>query len=290
MSRWPGGPGQPPGIPEHRGNGSHHGTGTRGLAQRAAFPRQIATKLGPGRYAGRMAQQAVPGADGKGPGPTRSGRPRDEQIDTAILEATTKILQDEGYAAVSIEKVAHAAGTTRPAVYRRYRGRASLALAVIADRLDVPTPPDTGCTLCDVDESFHVFLRAYRSIRPQDLSALYADCAGDPDLRQRYLDLVIGPARTAVGKTLDRAAARGDLREDVDRDLLLDMVGSLVMYRTMFDPEHMGDAESQRALDMLLQGVAKDYDALWSHMEEVEQARIDAGDRPHDFYLAQSRT
>lgn len=235
-----------------------------------------------------MSQQQDTGT----PAAARSGRPRDEHIDAAIIDATTRILEDEGYGAVSVERIARSAGTTRPAVYRRYRGRAALALAAIAERLDVPDPPDTGCTLCDVDEGFSVFMRAYRSIRPEDLSALYADCAVDPELRQQYLNLIVGPARNAVGETLDRAAARGDLREGLDRDLLLDMVGSLVMYRTMFGDGsgsgHMGDEESQDAIDLLLQGAARDYPALLAHAEEVEHANLVPGEQPHAHHLRES--
>ena len=141
-----------------------------------------------------------------------SGRPRDHHIDESAIGATLEILAAEGYGGVSVEAVARRAGTSRPAIYRRWKGRAPLVLAVIADRLEMPAPPDTGCTLCDIGDSFEVFLGAYRTISPEVLSGLYADCATDPELRARYLATVVEPARTAVGSTIDRAVTRGDLR------------------------------------------------------------------------------
>lgn len=198
-----------------------------------------------------------------------SGRPRDRHIDAAVIAATLAILDTQGYGGVSVEAVARRAGTSRPAIYRRWAGRASLVLAAIAGRLDVPTPPDTGCTLCDIDESFSIFLAGYRTIRPEILSALYADCATDPQLRDRYLATLVGPARTAVGCTLDRAIARGDLRADVDRDLILDLVASLVHYRAMFGPDHLRDDQAERAIEVLLRGAAVDYQALLAHSEAL---------------------
>lgn len=209
------------------------------------------------------------------------GRPRSREIDESLITATLGILDEQGYPGISLEAVARRAGTSRPAIYRRWSGRPPLVLAAIASRLDIPTPPDTGCTLCDIDESFNVFLAAYRTIRPETLSALYADCAPVPELRAQYLTTIIEPARSAVGQTLDRAVARGDLRDTIDRDLLLDVVGSLVHYRAMFSPEHLGDAEAQHALEVLLQGAAVDYPALVEHSEALEQEETSPGGSHH---------
>ncbi|MCD0447737.1 TetR/AcrR family transcriptional regulator [Actinocorallia sp. API 0066] len=193
-----------------------------------------------------------------------AGRPRDPQIDDAVLAAALTVLDQGGYAALSLEEVARRAGTSRPAIYRRWPGRAPLALAAIATRLDVPTPPDTGCTLCDLDESLSVFLAAYRTIRPDVLTALYAECATDPDLRARYLETVVEPSRHAVARTLDRARARGDLRPDTDPAHLLDLLASLVHYRAQFG-HHLTPAEATNTVETLLRGAATDYPALLAH-------------------------
>jgi AcrR family transcriptional regulator len=49
------------------------------------------------------------------------GRPRDPQIDAAILGAALDALDDVGYAGLTLEDVARRAGTTKPALYRRWR-------------------------------------------------------------------------------------------------------------------------------------------------------------------------
>ena len=198
------------------------------------------------------------------------GRPRSKRIDDAVIAATLAILDAEGYWAISVEAVARAAGTSKPAVYRRWSGRPVLVLAALADRLDVPTPPDTGCTLCDIDESFSIFLAAYRTIRPESLGSLYAECSQDPELRSRFTQTLVEPARTAVARSLDRAIERGDLRENVNRELLLDLVASLVHYRALFGPEHLGREDAGGALEILMQGAAADYAGLLAHSEQLE--------------------
>lgn len=216
---------------------------------------------------------STPNVNSPSPPPKGPGRPRDPRIDEAVLDATLDVLDEFGYADLSLEEVAQRAGTSRPAIYRRWSGRAPLTLAAIGSRLEVPSPPDTGCTLCDLGESFNVFLAAYRTIRPEVLGALFAECAPDPVLRQRYLDTVIQPARRAVAATLDRSLGKGDLRADTDAEQLLDLVASLVHYRAMFGPHHLSDDEAWAVVQMLMRGVAVDFPALLAHSEAMEAGR-----------------
>src|ERR1700733_9477923 len=89
---------------------------------------------------------------------TKPGRPRNPALDRAILSAAARQLGELGYARMSLESVAAAAGTTVPSLRRRYRSKAALAAAVIGSLrvedppADAPTP--RGHALA-VLENFH---------------------------------------------------------------------------------------------------------------------------------------
>jgi AcrR family transcriptional regulator len=202
----------------------------------------------------------------------RLGRPRDTQIDAAVLAATLATLDDSGYGRLALEEVARRAGTTKPAIYRRWPNRQRLVLAALGQRLGAARAPDTGCTLCDLDECLKLFVAAFRRMPPDVIGPLFADCAGDRELRTAFMTTLFDPPRAAVKETLDRAQARGDLREDVDRDLILDLIGSLVHYRTLFGHARMTDVEIEGAVEALLQGVAVDYPGLLEHSRRVSGA------------------
>ena len=197
--------------------------------------------------------------------PARGGRPRDAQIDAAVLEATLATLDDTGYGRFTLEQVARRAGTTKPAIYRRWPSRQRLVLAALGQRLGDARAPDTGCTLCDLDECLMLFVAAFRRMPPDVIGPLFADCAGDPALRNAFMSTLFDPPRAAVKETLDRAHARGDLRDDVDRDLILDLIGSFVHYRTLFGHAGTTSAEVERAVEAMLQGIADDYPRLLEH-------------------------
>ena len=200
---------------------------------------------------------------------SRVGRPRDAQIDAAVLGATLAALDRSGYARLTLEEVARQAGTTKPAIYRRWPNRQRLVLAALDQRFGGAQAPDTSCTLCDLDECLKLFVAAFRRMPPDVVGPLFADCAGDPDLRAAFMTTLFDPPRAAVKATLDRAHARGDLRDDVDRDLILDLIGSLVHYRTLFGHAPTTDIEIERAVEALLQGIAVDYPRLLEHSRRM---------------------
>ena len=66
---------------------------------------------------------------------TSAGRPRDPQIDAAILKATIAVLDRSGYGGFTLEDVARHARTTKPAIYRRWGNRQRLMLDALGKRL-----------------------------------------------------------------------------------------------------------------------------------------------------------
>lgn len=197
------------------------------------------------------------------------GRPRDLRIDAAVLKATLDVLGESGYGGLTLEAVAHRAGTSKPAIYRRWSSRQQLVLSALAQRLGNVVVPDTGCSLCDLDECLKVFVGAFRRMSPELIGPLFADCAGDGELRAAFMTALFDPPRAAVREALQRAQARGDLRDDVDVGLVVDLVGSFVHYRALFGHARMGDVEIERAVEALLRGIATDYPRLLEHSRQV---------------------
>jgi AcrR family transcriptional regulator len=197
------------------------------------------------------------------------GRPRDRQIDVAVLDAAIAVLGRVGYGGLTFEAVAREAGTTKPAIYRRWPSRQRLVLAALDRRVGAARAPDTGCTLCDLDECLKVFVAVFRRIPPGVMGPLFADCAGARELRAMFMTTLFDPPRAAVRTTLERALQRGDLRDELDVELILDLLGSLIHYRALFGHAPTSDAEIERTVEALLQGIATDYEALVEHSRRV---------------------
>ena len=123
--------------------------------------------------------------------------------------------------------------------------------------------------MCDLDECLKVFVAAFRRMPPNVLGPLFADCANHPELQAAFMTTLFDPPRAAVRETLDRAYEKGDLRSDVDRELIVDLIGSLVHYRALFRHASTSNREIERAVEALLQGIATDYPRLLEHSRQM---------------------
>jgi AcrR family transcriptional regulator len=148
--------------------------------------------------------------------PPRPGRPRDERVSQAILQAALGQLLERGYGGMSMDGVAVAAGVGKPAIYRRHRNKADLAAAAIRSLLPVVEEPDTGSTLED-------FKAVAESARPLTQGAfvtligtVMSEQARQPDLMEAFRERVAFPRRRLVQRLLRRGIERGDVRADLD--------------------------------------------------------------------------
>ena len=81
-----------------------------------------------------------------------NGRPRDARIDSAVLDAAAALLGEVGYADLTVAAIADRAGTSRPAVYRRWPTKAHLIHEAAFRDSVTQEPPHTGVLDNDVRE------------------------------------------------------------------------------------------------------------------------------------------
>jgi AcrR family transcriptional regulator len=197
-----------------------------------------------------MSERARHRPVGIGPASRRSPRAH-----AAILTATTDLLAEAGYGALTIEGVAARAGVGKTTVYRWWPTKGALVIEAVAAALPMPTQADTGDLRHDlltaVRQVVHTFARTPAGAV---IPALAADVMSDPELAEQFRNQLIRPRRSAVVELLLRAAARGDLPQDVDTDLLLDVYAGAVFYRMLVSGEPVTDLLAEQLVGLLLDG------------------------------------
>ncbi|GAA5162412.1 MULTISPECIES: TetR/AcrR family transcriptional regulator [Amycolatopsis] len=187
----------------------------------------------------------------------RSGRPRDDRIDSAVRQATVDILNEVGYANLTLEAVASKAGTSKPALRRRWASRRHLVVDALVATVGATPTPDTGCTHCDLVAGIQTLTDAFTTrIGRRALPALVADLADDPELAELFLDKYFHTRRASTAEALRRGVERGDLNPDVDVDLVLDMLASTTYYRVLFGHLPVTPRLAEQVVDVVLTGVA----------------------------------
>ncbi len=147
------------------------------------------------------------------------GRPRDGSIDDAVLSATLGELAAHGYDGLSVVAVARAAGTTRQAIYRRWQGKAELAVAAVASLPEAADLEPTGDHRADLLAELEAFHRGV--LRPGGVSMVGAmlQASTDPELREAYRSRVVAPRRQRLRAIVEAAVADGTLSPTTDVDL-----------------------------------------------------------------------
>jgi AcrR family transcriptional regulator len=163
------------------------------------------------------------------------GRPRSAEADKAILQAALELLAEDGYAALTMERVRERAGVGKATIYRRYGSKEELARAAIVHlNADLPVPQDTGSLVGDFAATAQLALaeataRGALTLMPRLLS----DVTGDRELHALFSEHLVEPRRRVIRAIVERAQARGDVRADVDPDVAVDALVGPLIYRVI---------------------------------------------------------
>ncbi|HUY44900.1 MAG TPA: TetR-like C-terminal domain-containing protein [Streptosporangiaceae bacterium] len=157
------------------------------------------------------------------------GRPRDAALDVAILSAAARHLGERGFAGMSMEGVAAAAGTTAPSLRRRFRGKLELAVAGIDAMPAEPLPGATGQPRADALAILEN-LRA-NLVRRNGMAifgTVLAEERRNPELLDHFRQRLEEPRRERLRQALARGAETGHLPVGLDLDAAVSLlIGSL---------------------------------------------------------------
>lgn len=192
------------------------------------------------------------------------GRPMSAELDEAILDAACTVLASQGYRGFSLDAVAKAAGTTRPAIYRRWEKREDILFAALDHVMKVgSTDPATFRDLADLsDAALGGLLR--------DMVRGFAAIVGDPKASAVSISVsaaMYGDAqlravahahhydrRKPLEAVMDAAQRRGLIRRDVPLGDLIHMLVGAIQYRSNMLQEPLTDAYVDNVIRLLIAG------------------------------------
>ena len=185
------------------------------------------------------------------------GRPRDARIDRAVLDATAALLHEVGYADLTVAAIADRAGTSRPAVYRRWPSKAHLVHEAAFRDADTTGTTRTGVLETDVRELVRRTCELLSSpLARLAVPGLIAEAAADPTLHARLLERFALQGWIGVEAYLVAAAEAGQVRRDVDAVTVLELaIGAALVALLVRGPEGLTDEWIDRTTAVLLDGI-----------------------------------
>ncbi|GAA0419357.1 TetR/AcrR family transcriptional regulator [Streptomyces luteireticuli] len=150
-------------------------------------------------------------------------------MDHNILRSTRELIDEVGYPALTVDRVAARAGVGKAAIYRRYASKAEMAFVATVHEQQLAPMTDTGSLpgdLLALVRAFHVRMAApaARQLAP----ALIGELAVNPELKTRFQDTFLATEQAAFAEIIERAVVRGELDGPVDPAMAhLLLLGSL---------------------------------------------------------------
>lgn len=169
------------------------------------------------------------------------GRPRDPDVDAAILRATQDLLIEHGFEGMTVEAVARAAGSGKAAVYRRWPSKSALVVAAVRALHGPDAPPDTGSLRDDLLEcALHYSRGDGRTALV--MAGLLTAASRDPELRAASTEAIGAPRAAMFRAVIAAAVERGEVSSDVPVDVIASIVpsvafGRVVMTRRLIEEE-----------------------------------------------------
>ncbi|GHE88278.1 TetR family transcriptional regulator [Streptomyces spiralis] len=186
------------------------------------------------------------------------GRPRSEAVERAIVEGVMKLLEDGvPLAELSIERIARTAGVGKATIYRRWSGKEELFVDVV--RAAEPADPELpGTSMRDDLVALLEQLRRRGLVSRSSaiLHNVYAQMKSSPKIWCAYHATVVEPRRKLQREILRRGQAGGELRADIDVDLLNDIFVGPMLVRSVMRPDaDLPEGLSEQIVDTVLEGL-----------------------------------
>lgn len=160
--------------------------------------------------------------------------PRGAVVTGSILSAARELIDQHGLESLTAEAVAAHAGVAKTTVYRRWPNVWALVVDAFLEDVSAVAPITEGDT---VRESFRTSMRslikAYRGPTGTLLRAVIGRAQVDDVLREEVRNRWVEPRRESARELVRRGMDDGELRSDLDIDVVLDTLYGPIYHRIL---------------------------------------------------------
>jgi AcrR family transcriptional regulator len=188
--------------------------------------------------------------------PRRRGRPQGDEVKVAILKAAHELLEEKGFSGFTIEAVAARAGAARSTIYRWWPNRGALAMAgFLSETAPKIAYKWTKSPISDIKQQMVLVAEVYGDKVGRTISAIVAQGQGDPDALKALLDGYVRPRRDEAKVVLMRGIECGELRKDIDLDVVVDALYGPIWYRILVPHAPISAKWAAKLADQVFRGL-----------------------------------
>lgn len=185
---------------------------------------------------------------------TSAGPVLQSEVTDAIQTAFFEELAEVGYGRLSIDAVAKRAGVGKAAIYRRWRSKLDMTVALTSEvavaAIDVP---DTGSLRGDIRQYLDNACEAVaHPLARHIIPDLLAEATRNPALADALVPTLRTPRRAKAAVLFQRAVKRGELAADSDLEMCMDFLAGPLYWRLAVVHTQTGEDYLDRLTDRIL--------------------------------------
>ena len=195
----------------------------------------------------------------RGPAKPR-GRQRSLEAETAILSATSELLKEKPLREVTTDAIAQRAGVSKATLYKWWPNKNVVALDAFLSSMKVRVGiPDTGSAFKDFTLHLEDVIQFYTTPYGRLLCQFIAEGQSDPEFLTLFRERFLQARRDAVRTIWERGVTRGELRDDVESDIGLDLIFGPMVYRLLTGHAPLDKANAEAMVAVAFRGLQKPH-------------------------------
>jgi len=162
------------------------------------------------------------------------GRHRSLEAEASILKATLHLLERKPLRKVTVDAIAERAGVSKATIYKWWPNKRLVALdAYLAGITEQVLIPDTGSAERDFTEQLRALTEFYLSPSGRLFNQFIAEGQSDPGFLALFRERFLYARRDAARVMWQRGVDRGEIRKEVDCEIVLDLIYGPTIFRLM---------------------------------------------------------
>jgi AcrR family transcriptional regulator len=196
----------------------------------------------------------------------RAASPREQTIDPRVLvsrervlKTTLDLLTEAGLGDLTIDDISRRSGVAKTTIYRHWPNRSALVIDACSRMTEGDQPsPDTGSLKGDVKAILTNIADLLGTARWSSIVPSIVDVAEhDPTFADLHSTIQRGHA-APLRSALDRAAMRGEISPEVDRETVIAALLGPLFYRRWFSRERIDSKFLELIIETALAALSED--------------------------------
>ncbi len=186
----------------------------------------------------------------------KRGRPRNIETHQSILSASYELLLEDGFKAVTVDKIAERAKVSKATIYKWWPNKAAVIMEGFLHAASARLPvPDTGSTFQDILIHATSLTRFLTSREGNIIKELLGEGQLDSNLAMEYRTRFFQPRRLQAKELFEKGIQRGDLKENLDVELGIDLVYGPIFYRLLVTGDKLDDSYMRELVTKAFEGI-----------------------------------